>query len=162
MPWCQRSLVSLLLTTLDSPLVLKKKPQVEFCEFSGFLGFSAACFLTVCVRRCFFGFFYTFQLVIGKHLYLFHFALQSHCCSAWAYTAFGGAWLYSARCVWYQVACSNFFWSLVQQWPVKTWQLACYFPALWTSLICVVYVLFLFLFYYFALFETRLQKDFCF
>lgn len=71
----------------------------EFCEFRGCLGFSDACFLTGCVRWCFFGFFYTVQLVIGKHLYLFSFAPQCHCSSAWAYTAFGSAFTLQEVCV---------------------------------------------------------------
>lgn len=37
----------------------------EFCEFSGILGFSAACCLTVCVRQYFLGFFHTFQLLVS-------------------------------------------------------------------------------------------------
>lgn len=159
------SWVSLLLTTLNSPLVLEKASSGivrEFCEFSGVLGFSSAGFLTVCVRRCFFGFFHTFQLVIGKHLCFFNFALQSHCYSAWACTAFGGAWLYSARGV-----CDT-------RLPVATSVGHLYSNDWWrhgNSLVIsphyglhwfVLCMFSLFLFYYFALFETRLQEDFCF
>lgn len=86
----------------------------EFCEFSGILGFSDACFLTVCVRQYFLGFFHTFQLLVSICF-----------CSILLFTPtltvpelrLPLGCLYSARgmCVWYQVACSNCCWSPVQQ-----------------------------------------------
>lgn len=131
----------------------------EFCEFSGMLGFSAVCFLTVCVRQYFFGFFHTFQLLLS--IYICSILLFSPTLTV-PELILPLECLYCARgvCVWYQVACSNFCWSPVQE-LVKTWPLAYISPhyGFHWFVLCVFP---LFLFHYFALFETGLQKDFDF